>query len=248
MKCPFLKAVKGLGVTGPITASALAGALADMTLFDPKEPRVSNLIKNLAPGVRIPLVDYLASKESDTAVEGRLKNAIEGLIFGGAFDIFMKIAKAMKASARFRKLTEGSKKPGPTIEDVSKKGCDDAGEAAGKKAGEKAEGKPGRKEYPTERDYLEKSPERFILIKRLGEARAIASRDIEEIGHRRRDCRGSRRRKGSWPRRGFRRKDSWLRRGFSRRRGWRSPNRREPSPRGIGRERRRMKPSSVVEA
>ena len=43
---PALRGVKALGVTG-VAAPAAAGAIADATVFDPQEERLSNLIQEV---------------------------------------------------------------------------------------------------------------------------------------------------------------------------------------------------------
>ena len=62
-----------------------AGAAADFVAFDPSEGRLSDLI-NMAPGLRNPVTEYLSTDMDDGELEGRLKNALEGLIVGPVFD------------------------------------------------------------------------------------------------------------------------------------------------------------------
>lgn len=67
----------------------VTGAFADAAAFDPSQDRLSNLFNDFAeshPSLRNPLTDYLAADENDSEADGRLKNAMEGLIAGGVLD------------------------------------------------------------------------------------------------------------------------------------------------------------------
>ena len=117
-----------------------------------------------------------------------MKNAIEGLILGETLGAFMQVAKAIKASARFRKLTArfrkrrarkrraGAKKPGLTIEDVSK-GGDDAGGAAGKEAEARKESRA-----PSEAEYIAGDASRLKSVNRFRKDRLKAERAVESLG------------------------------------------------------------------
>lgn len=61
---------------------SVAGAVADFGTFDGHEARLSNLLREHA-GFTDPFTAYLAADENDHEIEGRLKNAIEGLVVGG---------------------------------------------------------------------------------------------------------------------------------------------------------------------
>ena len=67
---------------------AVAGAVTDFAVFDAHAARLSNLIQ-MAPSLQNPITEYLASDENDSEIEGRLKNAIEGLGIGGLVDTFI---------------------------------------------------------------------------------------------------------------------------------------------------------------
>lgn len=61
---------------------SVAGAIADFGAFDGHEARLSNLLREHA-GFVDPFTAYLAADENDSEIEGRLKNAIEGVFLGG---------------------------------------------------------------------------------------------------------------------------------------------------------------------
>ena len=70
---------------------AASGAVADFTMFQAQEQRLSNLIQAF-PSLANPVTEYLAADKDDGEIEGRFKNAIEGLGIGGLADsLFMGI-------------------------------------------------------------------------------------------------------------------------------------------------------------
>lgn len=82
--------------------AAGAGALTDFLAFDPHQKRLSNLL-NEVPGLQKIVPDYLNADPSDGEIEGRLKNAIEGLGIGTlAEGLFagIKATRAMYRSSR----------------------------------------------------------------------------------------------------------------------------------------------------
>lgn len=90
-----VRLVKGAAVIGSTGQYMVAGAIADATVFDPHERRLSNLVEEF-PQLKNPVSEYLASAPEDTAAEGRLKNALEGLLFGGVLDGFVRGLRVMK--------------------------------------------------------------------------------------------------------------------------------------------------------
>lgn len=86
---PFVGTLKALGkaktVAGGVAKAMGAGAVSDFAAFDPHEKRLSNLIMEFTdsdPAVGKAVFEYLAADEGDTAMEGRLKNALEGAGLG----------------------------------------------------------------------------------------------------------------------------------------------------------------------
>lgn len=80
---------------GTISASAARGAITDFSAFGEHEERLSNLIQEF-PSLSNPVTQYLQATDDDNAAEGRLKNAVEGLIVGGAAEVVFKSLKAFK--------------------------------------------------------------------------------------------------------------------------------------------------------
>ena len=68
--------------TKAFVKGSVGGAIADFGTFDGHEARLSNLLREHA-GFTDPVTAYLAADEGDGEIEGRLKNAIEGLAIGG---------------------------------------------------------------------------------------------------------------------------------------------------------------------
>lgn len=85
----------GVGTAGQIGIGFAAGGVADFAAFDPHEARLSDLLTEIGEGDTVfnnAVTQYLAADELDSALEGRLKNAIEGSIVGGTFEtVFMAI-------------------------------------------------------------------------------------------------------------------------------------------------------------
>lgn len=86
---------------GPLRRATFAGAAADFTVFASNEARLSNLLQAY-PALQNPVSQYLAADEDDTFIEGRLKNALEGVVIGGAFDVFLRSLKLHKAFTKAR--------------------------------------------------------------------------------------------------------------------------------------------------
>lgn len=84
---------------GKLTEQALKGVISDMAVFDGHEERLSNLIQEV-PALKNPINDYLSADENDSELEGRLKNAAEGLGLGVLTEGLIKGVKAIK-KARF---------------------------------------------------------------------------------------------------------------------------------------------------
>lgn len=110
---PALRGVKALGVTG-VAAPAAAGAIADATVFDPQEDRLSNLIQDV-PALQNPITEYLAAGPEDTDAEGRFKNAIEGLALGGVADGIIQGVRLVKNR---RALVEAAEAEGKPVEQM----------------------------------------------------------------------------------------------------------------------------------
>jgi hypothetical protein len=80
-------------------AEAARGAAAGAIFIDPHEERLCNLVQQY-PALRNPLSAYLAAKPDDTAAEGRLRNALEGIVLDAGLS--GALALAAKGIREFR--------------------------------------------------------------------------------------------------------------------------------------------------
>lgn len=83
----------------------IQGAIADFSAFDGHEARLSNLIESV-PALQNPVSEYLAASEDDSELEGRFKNAVEGLGVGVAADGLFKCLSAVKAARKARRIAK----------------------------------------------------------------------------------------------------------------------------------------------
>ena len=83
---------------GTVGRALTQGAIADAVFFDANEARLGNFIQNGPEWLRNPLTEFVAgitaAKESDNELEGRFKNALEGLLLGGTIGTLLVGAKA----------------------------------------------------------------------------------------------------------------------------------------------------------
>ena len=96
-------AVKALGAVK--SAPYIAGAIADATVFNPHEARLSDLIE-MSPSLANPVTEYLASDPNDSRAEGMFKASLEGLLAGGVIDLFVKGVKSVKGWSDTKKAAE----------------------------------------------------------------------------------------------------------------------------------------------
>lgn len=82
-----------------VAKGAIAGAVADFSVFDEHQTRLSNLIESV-PELQNPVTEYLASDQDDSLFEGRMKNALEGIAVGGMVDGIINGVKALKGAKR----------------------------------------------------------------------------------------------------------------------------------------------------
>ena len=86
-----------------------AGAASDLTVFDPNEGRLSDMLVEFdSPVLNNAVTQYLASDEDDTEMEGRVKNVLEGLIIGGPLEVLFGI-KAFKKAKKTQDISEKEK-------------------------------------------------------------------------------------------------------------------------------------------
>ena len=82
-----------------------SGAVADFTVFAGNEQNFSDLMNSL--GLGNVLTDYLATDEDDSDIEGRFKNAIEGVVLGAGVEAGSGVAKMLFKFAKGVKNTRG---------------------------------------------------------------------------------------------------------------------------------------------
>ena len=121
------KFFKAAGLGGGIIKTGLrgmsAGAVSDLTVFDPNEGRLSDMLVEFdSPVLNNAVTQYLATDEDDTEMEGRLKNVLEGMIIGGPFEILfgLKAFKKAKATKNFAEKEKIYKETGEAISDLKK--------------------------------------------------------------------------------------------------------------------------------
>ena len=122
------KFLKGAGLGGTAVKSTLrgltAGAVADLTVFDPNEGRLSDMLVEFdSPVLNNAVTQYLATDENDTEMAGRLKNVLEGMALGGIGEsIFLGIRgfKKMKQTKDFNKRAKIQKETSQAIQDAQK--------------------------------------------------------------------------------------------------------------------------------
>jgi hypothetical protein len=119
------KFLKGAGLVGGFTVTGLrgmsAGAIADLTVFDPNEGRLSDMLVEFdSPVLNNAVTQYLATNEEDTEMEGRLKNVLEGMLIGGPLEILfgIKAFKKAKATQNFDEKNAIYKEAGEAIKEV----------------------------------------------------------------------------------------------------------------------------------
>ena len=107
------KILKGVGLAGGFTKTALrgisAGAVTDLTVFDPNEGRLSDMLVEFdSPVLNNAVTQYLSTDEDDTEMEGRIKNVLEGMAIGGPLEILFGI-KAFKKAKKTQDIAEREK-------------------------------------------------------------------------------------------------------------------------------------------
>ena len=117
---PVSKGLKAAGMTSRALRAYTAGAVADGITSDPHASRLSTLL-NEVPVLQDIVPDYMADNnpENENIWEGRMKNAIEGLVIGGAADAIVggavKMLKGYKMSKAAKRLADAQPK---TVDDM----------------------------------------------------------------------------------------------------------------------------------
>lgn len=100
---------------GKVLEAMAKGAVADTLAFDGNDKRLANLLEDF-PGIWTPVTDFLAAKDDDPEMLGRVKNALEGLVIGPVADLLLMTLKARKAFANGD--IKGGKDAAATVEDM----------------------------------------------------------------------------------------------------------------------------------
>ena len=118
---------KAAGLSGGLLKTGLrglaAGGVSDLTVFDPNEGRLSDMLVEFdSPVLNNAVTQYLATDEDDTEMEGRVKNVLEGMLIGGPFEILfgLKAFKKAKATKDFAEKEKIYKEAGEAINDLRK--------------------------------------------------------------------------------------------------------------------------------
>jgi len=121
------KILKGVGLSGGLLKTGLrgltAGGVSDLTVFDPNEGRLSDMLVQFdSPVLNNAVTQYLATDEDDTEMEGRVKNVLEGMLIGGPFEILfgLKAFKKAKATKNLEEKEKIYKEAGEAIDDLRK--------------------------------------------------------------------------------------------------------------------------------
>lgn len=92
---------------GKIVKGAGQGAIADATVFDPHEERLSNLVQEF-PALANPVTELLAADPNDTEAEGRFKAAAEGIVPGALTDGLLLAIKAIRGARRVKETNDAA--------------------------------------------------------------------------------------------------------------------------------------------
>lgn len=128
---PGVQALGAAGTGGALTANALRGAVADFSVFDPQEERLSNLVEEF-PALQNPVTEFLAAQTDDGAAEGRLKSSLEGLGLGVAADGFVRGLALLRSARKARTAVEQGQTALQQVEATAKGQAEQLVELTGK--------------------------------------------------------------------------------------------------------------------
>ena len=95
----LLRAAQPVTTAGKVAKATAQGAIADFSVFDPYEERLSNMLSDAvsgSPEVQKIVDDYLVSNQSDDEFTARLKSTAEGAALGAAVDGFVAGVRALR--------------------------------------------------------------------------------------------------------------------------------------------------------
>lgn len=123
---PANKIVGSLGKASTLTRGLAAGALADFTAFEGDEGRLSDIIQKV-PALQNPVTEFLSSDGDDSKLEGRFKNAVEGLGLGVAANVLFDGLRVLKQKKRAAMALNDAAKAEPEklVEEIGRMSPDD---------------------------------------------------------------------------------------------------------------------------
>lgn len=99
-----LTAAKLGTVGGPAVQAVARGALGDLIAFDEHDQRLSDLVEQF-PALRNPITGYLAADPNDSFVEGKTKQALEGVLGNALAETLFRGVKAYRRYREARALS-----------------------------------------------------------------------------------------------------------------------------------------------
>lgn len=123
-KVPGAAAVGKAVVSNTLTKAAATGALVDVVGFDQYGGRLTDLIDQAVKGTPLEAVtiDYLKSDPKDVGIEGRLKNGLEGGLFGTGLEVALRTLRVARNYNWWRRAPEAEK---PAAEEALKQSTQD---------------------------------------------------------------------------------------------------------------------------
>lgn len=106
-----IKAISTGTKAGKIGKAAAQGVVGDVIAFDEHEQRLSNVVESV-PALRNPVTEYLQAEGDDTFIEGKFKQAAEGVLGAAVGEALFRGVKAIKG---YRKASIAN----PSIEPVA---------------------------------------------------------------------------------------------------------------------------------
>lgn len=104
----FLKGAKFMKNLGTVGRGMAQGAVADAVAINPLEGRLSNLCTEI-PFLKNPVTEALSASPDDSRWEGRFKNAVEGVLVGGALDMTLGMLRGLRGYVFAKTPEEGRK-------------------------------------------------------------------------------------------------------------------------------------------
>lgn len=127
---PFLKAYKGAGKAAEWGTEFIRGGIADIVGMKATEENLTGSLIKAFPSLEDSILSYIANDGSSDEIEGRLRNALEGMGLGVAVDLgmagagkavdfvmdYLKTARAARKVGSPEELAEALKKEGEVVD------------------------------------------------------------------------------------------------------------------------------------